>query len=73
MVDEFSRQTYSCGSGCHCMYQSPLASQCKIDGHAVLEQYQYATGRTGRWVGIMIAIIAVYRLFGLAVTWFRRT
>lgn len=46
------------------MYQTDLASQCQIRGTGVLEQYGYAEGRTGKWVGILIAIIAVYRLFG---------
>ena len=64
MVNEFSQRTYSCGDGCQCMYTSDLADQCQIRGTAVLETYGYATGRTGKWVGILIGIIAVYRLFG---------
>ncbi|KAL1988582.1 hypothetical protein VTN96DRAFT_8977 [Rasamsonia emersonii] len=57
-------RVFSCGSACHFMYQTDLASQCQIRGTGVLEQYGYAEGRTGKWVGILIAIIAVYRLFG---------
>jgi hypothetical protein len=49
------------------MYQSELASECKIAGSAVLNAYGYATGRTGKWVGILIAITAVYRLLGWIV------
>lgn len=55
------------------MYISDLASQCQIRGTAVLDQYGYATGRTGKWVGILIAIIAVYRLFGWIALQLRRT
>jgi hypothetical protein len=73
MVNEFSRRDYTCGAGCHCMYDSPLARECKIDGDAVLDVYGYRTGRLGTDVGIMIGIIAVYRLMGWAVTWFRKT
>lgn len=73
MVNEFGYRTYDCAEGCNCMYQTGLASQCKIDGKGVLAQYGYKTGNMGKWVGIMLAIILVYRLFGWAVTWFRRT
>ncbi|THC95396.1 hypothetical protein EYZ11_005120 [Aspergillus tanneri] len=38
--------------------------QCLIQGKGVLNHYGYSTGRTGKWVGILIGIIAVYRLFG---------
>ena len=72
MVNEFESRIYECGQGCNCMYDSPLARQCKIDGKAVLQTYGYATGRTGKWVGLLIAIIAVYRLFGYLALRFRR-
>jgi hypothetical protein len=73
MVNEFSRRTYSCGDGSHCMYQTDLAAQCRIRGTGVLESYGYATGRTGKWVGILIGIIAVYRLFGWIALVLRRS
>jgi hypothetical protein len=73
MVNEFSRRTYSCGEGCHCMYQTDLASQCRIRGTGVLQSYGYATGRTGKWVGILVGIIAVYRLFGWIALVLRRS
>ncbi|KAE8163758.1 P-loop containing nucleoside triphosphate hydrolase protein [Aspergillus tamarii] len=73
MVNEFSQRTYSCGSGCQCMYQTDLADQCMIRGTGVLKEYGYATGRTGKWVGILIGIIAVYRLFGYIALVLRRT
>ncbi|KAK5988977.1 ABC transporter G family member 1 [Cladobotryum mycophilum] len=62
MVNEFAKRVYSCGEGCHCMYQSPLADQCKIAGQAVLDQYGYKPGHLGRDVGIMFAITVGYRL-----------
>lgn len=62
MVNEFAHRTYSCGKGCRCMYDSPLADQCEIAGQAVLDQYGYETGNMGKNVGIMIAIIFGYRL-----------
>ncbi|KAF4453423.1 hypothetical protein F53441_3882 [Fusarium austroafricanum] len=62
MVNEFAHRVYSCGDGCHCMYQSALADQCKIDGQAVLDQYGYSDSHFGRDVGIMLSIIAGYRL-----------
>lgn len=73
MVNEFSDRTYTCGPGCNCMYQTELADQCLIQGKGVLSQYGYATGRTGKWVGILIGIIAVYRLFGYLALVVRRT
>lgn len=72
MVNEFSDRVYSCGEGCNCMYKSSLADQCKIDGHAVLEQYGYSTGHMGRNVGIMVSIIAGYRLAAWVVLKLRR-
>ncbi|OJD26749.1 hypothetical protein ACJ73_01864 [Blastomyces percursus] len=64
MVNEFADRTFDCGAGCQCMYPSELASECKIAGTGVLSAYGYATGRTGKWVGILLAITAVYRFFG---------
>jgi hypothetical protein len=72
MVNEFSERTYSCGADCQCLYTTDLADQCRIRGTAVLESYGYATGRTGKWVGILIGIIAVYRLFGWIALYLRR-
>ncbi|KAE8354914.1 P-loop containing nucleoside triphosphate hydrolase protein [Aspergillus coremiiformis] len=72
MVNEFEKRTFSCDATCHCMYQTDLADQCMIRGTGVLEAYGYATGRTGKWVGIMLGIIAVYRLLGyIALLWRR--
>ncbi|KAJ5613318.1 hypothetical protein N7510_006512 [Penicillium lagena] len=73
MVNEFSHRIYSCGPQCQCMYTTDLASECKIRGTVVLETYEYATGKTGKWAGILIGIIAVYRLFGWIALSLRRT
>ncbi|RAK94870.1 uncharacterized protein BO80DRAFT_450729 [Aspergillus ibericus CBS 121593] len=64
MVNEFQHRTFTCAADCTCMYSTDLASECQIRGTGVLHEYGYATGRTGKWVGILIGIIAVYRLFG---------
>ncbi|KLO92724.1 related to ATP-binding cassette protein [Fusarium fujikuroi] len=72
MVNEFADRVYSCGDGCRCMYQSTLADQCEIDGQAVLNQYGYSNGHMGRNVGIMISIIAGYRLASWLVLVLRR-
>ncbi|GAB1205056.1 hypothetical protein APSETT445_003723 [Aspergillus pseudonomiae] len=53
--------------------KTDLADQCMIRGTGVLKEYGYATGRTGKWVGILIGIIAVYRLFGYIALVLRRT
>lgn len=72
MVNEFGRRTYNCGSGCQCMYPSALEKECKIDGNAVLAAYGYKTGNEGKWIGIMIAIIAVYRMLGWLSLYLKR-
>ena len=37
----------------------------------ILEVYGYATGRTGKWVGILIGITVGYRILGLIALRFR--
>jgi energy-coupling factor transporter ATP-binding protein EcfA2/ABC-type multidrug transport system permease subunit len=76
MVNEFNGRTYHCAgnvlTGCSCAYESELSGQCKIDGRAVLQYYDYPTGQLGKTVGIMIGIIAVYRLLGYLALRFRK-
>ncbi|KAI9680295.1 MAG: hypothetical protein M1829_001181 [Trizodia sp. TS-e1964] len=67
MVNEFAERSYDCGASCQCMYQTELASQCRIAGTGVLAIYDYSTGKTGQWVGILLAIILGFRLCGWAV------
>lgn len=74
MVNEFGHgRVYDCGSNCNCLYDTALASQCKIDGKGVLAVYGYHSGRTGKWVGISIGILVAYRLLGWAVTAIKRS
>lgn len=81
MVNEFGRRTYECqdlhngqpgAAGFHCMYNSELQDQGKIDGSAVLRTYGYHEGLTGTWVGIMVGIIAGYRILGWAALYLRK-
>jgi hypothetical protein len=79
MVNEFSQRTYSCDKSpaaphdCTCMYPSELANQCLIKGQAVLDTYGYTPGNTGKWVGILLAIVFGYRLLGMGVLYLKRT
>jgi hypothetical protein len=76
MVNEFSERVYECArlaSGrCNCMYRTDLADQCLIRGQGVLDQYGYTPGYLGRNVGIMLGIIAGYRLAGWIVLKLRK-
>ena len=77
MVNEFKDRIYSCAgdaaSGYHCMYQSDLAAVGQIRGTAVLEAFNYHTGLEGTWFGIMVGIIAGYRILGYLVLALRKT
>lgn len=76
MVNEFDGRTYRCAgnlvTGCSCAFESELSGQCKIDGKAVLQYYDYPAGQLGKTVGIMLGIIAVYRLLGYVALRFRK-
>jgi hypothetical protein len=73
MVNEFAHRSYRCattGPGpndCFCMYQTELASQCRIAGQGVLDQYGYQPGYMGKDIGIMMGIIFGYRIAAWAV------
>lgn len=77
MVNEFKDRTFDCAgsaqSGYHCMYQSDLAPVGKIRGTAILEAFNYRTGMEGKWIGIMIGIIAGYRILGWLVLVLKKT
>ncbi|KAJ5240638.1 uncharacterized protein N7469_002229 [Penicillium citrinum] len=64
LVNELARRIYSCDANCHCMFSTDLAPHCQIRGSGILELYGYSTGKTAEWVGILLAIIAAYRLLG---------
>ena len=72
MINEFGSRTYTCAPGCRCMYPTGDL-QCAIPGESVLQAYGYRTGGAGKWVGIMIAIIAGYRVAGWIVLFLRKT
>lgn len=72
MVNEFTGRRYGCGDGCQCMYEPVAAGVCEIDGVSVLETYGYHQGRIGEWVGILVGIIAFYRLAGLVINWCKK-
>ena len=73
MVNEFSERNYSCGADCRCMWSTDLEDQCLIRGTGVLESYGYSTGQTGKWVGILLGIIAGYRVLGWIALYLRRS
>jgi len=79
MVNEFGSRDFACappnnpGESCSCVYESELADQCLIAGSAVLENYGYSVGDSGRWVSIMICIILGYRALGWLILWLRST
>ncbi|CAI4216012.1 unnamed protein product [Parascedosporium putredinis] len=66
MVNEFKDRIYTCAQipdgGYQCMYPSSLNSQGEIRGVDVLKSFNIRTGLEGQWVGIMIGIIAGYRI-----------
>lgn len=61
MFNEFSTRVFNCDSSCHCLYDSELASVCKISGKAVLENNGYSNEDKGLWIGILIVLIFVFR------------
>jgi len=72
LVNELEHRTYSCAPSCHCMYETELADQCEISGRGILASFEYPTDLAGTWAGILIGIIAGYRLLGWAVLAIRR-
>lgn len=76
MVNEFKNRIYSCSKNAdgtyYCNYQSSLNSEGKIRGSAVLRSFGIATDQMGTWIGIMIGIIAGYRILGYIVLRLRK-
>lgn len=66
MVNEFQHRVYDCAQIAEgkyqCNYPSALNSVGKIRGTDVLRMFSINTGEEGSWFGIMIGIIAGYRL-----------
>ncbi len=76
MVNEFKDREYRCAetsSGQYqCQYPSDLNAEGKIRGTDVLRQFSIETGLEGTWIGIMIGIIAGYRLLAYLVLVLRK-
>ncbi|KNB06497.1 hypothetical protein FOXG_07190 [Fusarium oxysporum f. sp. lycopersici 4287] len=75
MVNEFESREYACAKtpqGYQCMYYSDLNSAGKIRGTAVLDNFSISMGLEGTWVGILIGIIAGYRLLAYLVLIWRK-
>lgn len=72
MFNQFENTVYNCGDGCQCMYPSELQDQCKIAGKAVLESVGYSDSNIGLWIGIIIVIVFVMRLFSYVILKIRR-
>ncbi|KAL6691396.1 P-loop containing nucleoside triphosphate hydrolase protein [Trichoderma pleuroticola] len=71
MVNEFGHRDYQCDEiskgEYQCNYPSDLNSVGKIRGTDILRQFSIKTGQEGTWIGIMISIIAAYRLLAYIV------
>ncbi|KAL7804797.1 P-loop containing nucleoside triphosphate hydrolase protein [Trichoderma aethiopicum] len=76
MVNEFGRRTYSCDETSdgryQCNYPSELNSVGKIRGVDVLRQFSIKPGEEGTWIGIMVGIVAGYRLLAYIVLVLRK-
>lgn len=73
MFNQFpASNVFDCDDACHCMYSSPLESQCQISGDAVLTSMGYGSEDKGLWVGVLIAIIFFYRLLTLAILYIKK-
>lgn len=74
MVNQFKNALYDCdrvGSQFSCQYPSPLNAEGKIDGSAILKALKISEGREGQWFGIMVGIIAAYRILGYLILRFK--
>lgn len=76
MVNEFKDREYRCAEvsqGTYqCNYPSDLNAEGKFRGTDVLHGFSIQTGLEGTWIGIMIGIIAGYRLLAYAVLVMRK-
>jgi ABC-type multidrug transport system ATPase subunit len=74
LVNQFRSTIWDCAKSSktgeyQCMYPSDLQAEGKIRGTAVLEAFKYSwsDGVIGKWIGLMFAIILVYRVLGYVV------
>ncbi|PHH83238.1 hypothetical protein CDD82_2849 [Ophiocordyceps australis] len=59
---QFKGRLFDCDSTCHCMYPSPMQSECKIPGEIVLQALGVKDMSMAKGVGIMLAITLAFRL-----------
>ncbi|CEJ81601.1 Putative ATP-binding cassette sub-family G member 5 [[Torrubiella] hemipterigena] len=76
MVNEFEQREYSCATlpngKYQCQYPSDINDRGLIAGKDVLKQFSISTGQEATWIGIMIGIIAGYRLLAYVVLVIRK-
>ncbi|CAH0020238.1 unnamed protein product [Clonostachys rhizophaga] len=76
MVNEFLGEDYACATAAdgqyQCMYPSDMNAEGMIRGTDVLKVFKIDTGIESTWVGIIIDIIAGYRLLGYLALYFLR-
>uniref|UniRef100_A0A0B7KSD6 ABC-2 type transporter domain-containing protein n=1 Tax=Bionectria ochroleuca TaxID=29856 RepID=A0A0B7KSD6_BIOOC len=76
MVNEFLGGDYACATAAdgqyQCMYPSDMNAEGMIRGTEVLKVFKIDTGIESTWVGIIIDIIAGYRLLGYLALYFLR-
>ena len=77
MVNEFAERDFQCEgwpdqNSCRCMYKPKDDDLCVIPGQSILDQYDYGTGHTGLWVGILLCIVLGYRLLTWVVLTLKR-
>lgn len=76
MVNEFQHREYRCSEMSEgqyqCNYPSDLNSEGRFRGTDVLKEFRIDTGLEGTWIGIMVGIIAGYRLLAYAVLVLRK-
>lgn len=76
MVNEFQHRQYHCnemgGGQYQCSYPSDLNAEGRFRGTDVLRQFSIKTGLEGTWIGIMIGIIAGYRVLAYLVLVLRK-
>ena len=76
MVNEMKDREYACAKlpegGYQCAYAGEMNSEGKILGGDVLRQFKIEEGLEGTWLGIMIGIIAGYRLLAFLVLYLKK-
>ncbi|KAI6778005.1 uncharacterized protein J7T54_007402 [Emericellopsis cladophorae] len=76
MVNELQKRTYTCDEPApgeyQCSYPSDLNAEGRFRGTNVLQGFAINTGLQGTWVGIMIGIIAGYRILAYIVLRLRK-